>query len=67
MVVQDKMIVFDPRNLDLGSTLPTAFTVLGHIYSAGTLTELCLSHNDAAKAQPETQFLRPAEVHRNSV
>jgi len=50
MVVQDKIIVCGPRTLDIVSMLPAAFSVLGHSYSAGPLTELCLSHNDAAKA-----------------
>ena len=68
MVVHDKIIVCGPRTLDLVSMLPAAFSVLGHSYSAGTLTEMCLSHSDAAKAQPpHTQSLRLAEVHRNSV
>jgi len=67
MTVQDKIIVFGPRTLDLVSMLAAAFSVLGHSYSASTLTELCLSHNDAAKAQPQTQSLILTEVHRNSV
>jgi len=67
MAVQDKIIVCGLRTLDLVSMLPAAFSVLGHSYSAGTLTESCPSHNDAAKAQPQTQSLRLDEVPSNSV
>jgi hypothetical protein len=54
MNVQDTMIVCGSITVDLVSMLPAAFSVLGLSHRAGTLTELCLAHNDAGKAQPQT-------------
>jgi hypothetical protein len=54
MNVRDTMIVCGSITVDLVSMLPAAFSVLGQSHCAGTLTELCLAHKDAGKAQPQT-------------